>query len=217
MERALDAVAALDAEFDAPIVAGNVVTPEGVDDLAAAGADCAKVGIGPGSHCTTREVAGVGVPQLTAVDDCASAARERDVRIVADGGIRSSGDAVKALVAGADAVMMGGFFAGTKQAPGERVEVDGEQYKRSRGMASSTAGDARSDKHQRIVAPEGKEALTPYRGPLASAVETFLAGIRSGLSYCGAHTLSEARERGEFVRVTDGAREREGVHVVRRE
>lgn len=217
MERALDAVAALDAEFDAPIVAGNVATPEGVDDLAAAGADCVKVGIGPGSHCTTREVAGVGVPQLTAVDDCASAARERDVRIVADGGIRSSGDAVKALVAGADAVMMGGFFAGTEEAPGERVEVDGEHYKRSRGMASSAAGDARSDKHQRIVAPEGKEALTPYRGPLASAVEKFLAGIRSGLSYCGAHTLAEARERGEFVRVTDGAREREGVHGVRRE
>ena len=217
MERSLDATAALDDAFDAPLIAGNVATAAGVADLAAAGADCVKVGVGPGSHCTTREVSGAGVPQLTAVDDCAGAAREQGVRIIADGGIRGSGDAVRALVAGADAVMLGGFFAGTEEAPGDVVEVDDERYKRSRGMASDEANEARSDKRGDPDVAEGIEALTPYRGPLADAVAEFLAGVRSGLSYCGAHTLSEARENGEFIRVTEGAREREGAHGVRRE
>jgi IMP dehydrogenase len=216
LERCLDAVATLRAEFpDADLVAGNVATAAAVADLVGAGADCVKVGVGPGSHCTTRRVAGAGVPQLTAVDDCADAARERGATVVADGGVRTSGDAVKALLAGADAVMMGSLFAGTAEAPGRVVERDGKRYKRSRGMATTAANEARGDKAAADAAPtaeEGVEALTPYRGPLADVVEEFAAGIRSGLSYAGGHTVAEAREKVEFVRVAPSAREREGAH-----
>jgi len=215
LERTLDAVADLAAAFpDAPLVAGNVVTKAAVADLAAAGADCVKVGVGPGSHCTTREVTGAGMPQLTAVDDCADAAAAHGVTTIADGGIRSSGDAVKALLAGADAVMLGGFFAGTAEAPGETVTVDGERFKRSRGMASAAANDRRSDKDVDVTAEEGVAALTPYRGPLADAVEEFAAGIHSGLSYAGGHTVEEARKNATFVRASDGAKGRQGVHGV---
>ena len=215
MERALDAVARLDREFDVPLVAGNVATAAGATDLVAAGADCVKVGIGPGSHCTTRKVAGAGVPQLTAVEDCADAAHAHGGRVIADGGIRSSGDAVKALMAGADTVMLGGFFAGTAEAPGDVVDVGGERFKRSRGMASTEANDARSDKNLAPDAAEGVEGLTPYRGPLADVTEEFLAGVRSGLSYCGGHTIGAARRNAEFVTVGAGAREREGAHSIR--
>ncbi|MFC7154520.1 guanosine monophosphate reductase [Halomarina halobia] len=215
MEAALAAVERIDAEFpDAPLVAGNVVTPQGVRDLHAAGADCVKVGVGPGSHCTTREVAGAGVPQLTAVDDCAAAARDLGIHVIADGGIRTSGDAVKALMAGADTVMLGGFFAGTDEAPGDLVEVDGERYKRSRGMASTAANEARTDKALTPDADEGVDGLSPYRGPLEVALSEFLAGVRSGLSYCGGHTIPEARAKAEFIRVAPGAKEREGAHSV---
>ena len=212
MEACLDAVRTIREEFDPPLVAGNVATPAGVRDLAAAGADCVKVGIGPGSHCTTRRVAGAGVPQLTAVSDCAAAAADAGVTTVADGGIRSSGDAAKALVAGADAVMCGSMFAGTAEAPGAVVEADGDRYKRSRGMATTAAGEDRTDKAGDVDADEGVEALTPYKGSLAGLVEEFAAGVRSGLSYCGAHDLAAARERGAFVRVAASARDREGAH-----
>jgi len=214
MERAIDAVAALAEEFpDTDLIAGNVATPAGVEDLAAAGADCVKVGIGPGSHCTTRKVAGAGVPQLTAVDDCADAAAEAGVTICADGGIRTSGDAVKALMAGADTVMLGSLFAGTAEAPGATVEVDGDRYKRARGMATTAAAEERDDKEENVDADEGVESLTPYKGPVAGVVEEFCAGIRSGLSYCGGHTIPAARENAEFVRVAAGAKEREGFHA----
>jgi IMP dehydrogenase len=216
MEAALDAVETVAAEFDAPLVAGNVATAAGVADLAAAGADCVKVGIGPGSHCTTREVAGAGVPQFTAVRDCARAADEYGVRTIADGGIGGSGDAVTALLAGADTVMMGGFFAGTEEAPGELVEYDGSRYKRSHGMASTAANEARSDKAAADSAPgadEGVAGLVPYRGPLPDVVSEFLAGIRSGVSYAGGHTLAEARDGIEFIRVTEGAKARSGAHT----
>ena len=216
MEWCLDAVATVDHEFDAEIVAGNVVTPAGVEDLAAAGADGVKVGVGPGSHCTTRKVTGAGMPQLTAVDDCADAAADLDVCIVADGGIRTSGDAVKALLAGADTVMLGSFFAGTDEAPGAVVEFDGGRYKRSRGMSTTAANEARTDKRDNGPgADEGVEGLTPYTGPLDPKTTEFLWGIRSGLSYCGGHTLDEARARAEFVRVSPSAAEREGAHGVR--
>ncbi|ADB61912.1 GMP reductase [Haloterrigena turkmenica DSM 5511] len=214
MERTIDAVARLREEFpETDLVAGNVATPAGVEDLAAAGADCVKVGIGPGSHCTTRKVAGAGVPQLTAVDDCAEAAEALDVTICADGGIRTSGDAVKALMAGADTVMMGSLFAGTEEAPGAVVEVDGTRYKRSRGMATTTAAEKRDDKEEDVRADEGVEALTPYKGPVADVVAEFCAGIQSGLSYCGGHTIPEAREKAEFIRVAASAKEREGYHA----
>ena len=213
LERTIDAVAQLRSAFpDAELVAGNVATPEGVADLVAAGADCVKVGVGPGSHCTTRTVAGAGVPQLTAVDDCARAAREYGVTTCADGGIRSSGDAVKALMAGADTVMLGRLFAGTAESPGAVVERDGERYKRSRGMATTAAAEARGDKDEGVSADEGVEALTPYTGPVAAVAEEFCAGIRSGLSYCGGHTIPEARAKAEFVRVAPSAKELEGYH-----
>lgn len=215
MERCLDTVAELDSEFDVDLVAGNVVTPTGVEDLAAAGADAVKVGVGPGSHCTTRKVTGAGMPQLTAVDDCAEAAADLDVCIVADGGIRTSGDAVKALVAGADTVMLGSFFAGTDEAPGEVVTIDGERFKRTRGMSTTAANEARSDKTDNGPgADEGVEGLTPYTGALEPKTTEFLWGIRSGVSYCGGHTLAEARANAEFVRVSPSAAEREGAHGI---
>ncbi|SER13873.1 guanosine monophosphate reductase [Natrinema salaciae] len=214
LERTLEAVERLRSAFpDVGLVAGNVATPAGVEDLAAAGADCVKVGIGPGSHCTTRKVAGAGVPQLTAVDDCATAAEDLGVTVCADGGIRTSGDAVKALMAGADTVMLGSLFAGTEEAPGAVVEVDGARYKRSRGMATTTAAEKRDDKDEDVRADEGVEALTPYKGPVADVVDEFRAGIQSGLSYCGGHTIPTAREKAEFIRVAPSAKEREGYHA----
>ena len=214
LERALDAVETLVDEYDpANLVVGNVATPEGVQDLYAAGADTVKVGIGPGSHCTTRRVAGAGVPQLTAVDQCADAGHDLGVPIIADGGIQSSGDAVKALMAGADTVMLGRLFAGTAQTPGDVVEVDGERYKRSRGMATTAANEDRTDKDGAGAdADEGVEGLTPYSGDLVDVVDRFAAGIRSGLSYCGGHTIQEARGSAEFMEVAASAREREGAH-----
>ena len=216
LERTIEAVDAVAAAFpDTDLVAGNVATPAGVRDLAAAGADCVKVGVGPGSHCTTRKVAGAGVPQLTAVDDCARAAADLDVRICADGGIRTSGDAVKALMAGADTVMLGSLFAGTAEAPGDVVDRDGTRYKRSRGMATTAAAEERDDKDGDVTADEGVEALTPFRGPVADVAAEFRAGIRSGLSYCGGHTIPEARANAEFIRVAASAKEREGFHADR--
>lgn len=214
MERALDAVAEIRTEYDPELIAGNVVTPQAVEDLYDAGADCVKVGVGPGSHCTTREVAGAGYPQLSAVDECADRADELGITIMADGGIQTSGDAAKALMAGASTVMMGGFFAGTTEAPGRIVTHSGKQFKRSRGMASTAANDDREDKAIDIDTGEGVEALTPYKGPLKPHTEEFLAGIRSGLSYCGGHTISQARENAVFVKVSDGAKERESAHGV---
>lgn len=213
LEACLDAVEAVRDEFgDVELVVGNVATKDGVRDLYHAGADAVKVGIGPGSHCTTRKVAGAGVPQLTAVDDCADAAADLGVPVIADGGIRTSGDAVKALMAGADTVMMGSLFAGTEESPGAIVECDGVRYKRARGMASTAAGEAREDKANNVDADEGVESLTPYKGPLADVANEFTAGIRSGLSYCGGHTIDEARANAEFIRVAASAKEREGAH-----
>ncbi|MFB6085453.1 MAG: guanosine monophosphate reductase [Halodesulfurarchaeum sp.] len=214
LEKVLDAVRELATEFpDVPLVAGNVGTASGVKDLSAAGADAAKVGIGPGSHCTTRVVAGAGVPQLTAVSDAAEAASDLDMTIIADGGIRNSGDAVKALMAGADTVMMGRFFAGTEESPGEVVTVDGDRYKRSRGMATTAANDDRTDKDgAEPTADEGVEALTPLSGPLESVSREFLAGVRSGLSYVGGGSIPAARKKAEFIQIAPGARRREGAH-----
>lgn len=213
LEACLDAVETVHGEFeDVDLIVGNVATAGGVRDLYAVGADCVKVGIGPGSHCTTRKVAGAGVPQLTAVDDCATVARDLGISVVADGGIRTSGDAVKALMAGADTVMMGSLFAGTEESPGAVIERDGTRYKRSRGMASTAAGRARTDKETDVAADEGVESLTPYKGPVADVVAEFCAGIRSGLSYCGGRTIREARTNAEFIRVAPSAQTREGAH-----
>ena len=213
MERTIEATETLSGRFpETPLCAGNVATEAGVADIAAAGADCVKIGIGPGSHCTTREVTGFGVPQFTAVERCAAAAREHGVTTIADGGIRTSGDAVKALLAGADAVMMGGFFAGTAESPGEIVEIDGDQYKRSRGMSTAAAAEDREDKAGDVEAEEGVEAVTEYAGPVKPRLQEFTAGIRSGLSYAGAHDLETARQNAEFMQVNETTERRNGPH-----
>lgn len=213
MERAIEATERLADRFETtPLCAGNVATEAGVADLAAAGADCVKIGVGPGSHCTTREVTGFGVPQFSAVERCTAAADECGVRTIADGGIRTSGDAVKALLAGADAVMMGGFFAGCAESPGEVVEIDGERHKRSRGMSTAAAAAERGDKEGDVEAAEGVEAVTEYTGPVGPRLAEFAAGIRSGLSYAGAHDLETARENAEFMEVTPTTTGRNGAH-----
>lgn len=206
--------------FDEPIVVGNVVTADAAIRLAKAGADCIKVGIGPGSFCTTRTVTGVGYPQITAISNVSVALRrkydnEERPTIIADGGIKQSGDAVKSLVAGADSVMMGGFFTGTEEAPGEVIENDGEKYKIGRGMASKSANLDRSDKSQEEIeriASEGEEMLVEYEGPLENKLVPFLYGIRNGISYVGAGNIDQLHEKAEFVGVTSATKSRNNAH-----
>jgi IMP dehydrogenase len=215
----IDTVRQVASRFSSTIVmAGNVATAEAVRDLAEAGAAIVKVGIGPGSICTTRVVAGVGVPQLTAVHDCAVAAQEMGVTVVADGGIRYSGDVAKAIAAGAHAVMLGGLLAGTEESPGELVPLRGQFFKEYRGMGSLGAMDARSHSKDRYfqaevttpdkVVPEGIEGRVPYRGPLAQVLYQVVGGLRSSMGYCGAADLGSMRRDARFVRITaSGVRE----------
>jgi IMP dehydrogenase len=213
-DSALEAVAELAGSFpDVEVVAGNVATAEGFSDLVRAGADAVKVGIGPGYACTTRLVAGVGVPQLTAVLDCARAARSTGAPLVADGGIRRPGDMAKAIAAGASTVMVGSLFAGRTESPGDVVRRRGELLKVYRGMASRSAAEARfavdgqGDSLDQYVA-EGEELEFPLRGPVADVVEDLVGGLRSGMSYVDAETVPELWERAAFVRQTE-AGERE--------
>ena len=198
------------------VVAGNVATPEGTEDLILAGADAVKVGIGPGSICTTRVVAGVGVPQLTAVLRCAEAAQRYDVPIIADGGIKQTGDIPKALAAGASTVMIGGLFAGVEEAPGETVLYEGRRYKNYRGMGSLGAMEAGSkdryfqdaeDDLKKLV-PEGIEGRVPYKGTLGEITYQMVGGLRAAMGYCGCPTVEALQTRGQFVRITSaGLRE----------
>jgi len=192
------------------IMAGNVVTPEGVADLARAGAHSIKVGVGSGSICTTRLVAGSGYPQLSALMECAPAAAEHGVSIISDGGIRTSGDLTKAIAAGAHCAMLGSLLAGTNEAPGASVVRDGRRYKVVRGMASLTANVGRkevdqgqvSDDEWEKVVPEGVEAVVPHRGPVKDILHLLVGGLRSGMTYSGARTLAELQELAEFARIT---------------
>ncbi|WP_088066380.1 IMP dehydrogenase [Gottfriedia luciferensis] len=189
------------------IIAGNVATGEATKELIEAGADIVKVGIGPGSICTTRVVAGVGVPQLTAVYDCASVAREYGVPIIADGGIKYSGDIVKALAAGGHVVMLGSMFAGVQESPGETEIYQGRQFKVYRGMGSVGAMERGSkDRYfqegNKKLVPEGIEGRVPYKGPLADTVHQLIGGIRAGMGYCGTATLTELRDNAQFIRMT---------------
>ena len=203
------------------LIAGNVATAEGARDLAAAGADAVKVGVGPGAACSTRIVAGVGVPQLTAVLECAAAAAELELPVVADGGVRNSGDLTKALAAGAETVMLGSLLAGTEESPGQTVVRDGGRYKVYRGMASAGAAEARRrrdrsedllDELAAAVVPEGVEAVVPYRGPVAEVVYQLVGGLRSGMSYLNARSLPELRRNARFVRMTDAGRAESRPH-----
>lgn len=206
-----------------PVIAGNVATGEGVRALAGAGASVVKVGVGPGSICTTRVVAGVGVPQLTAVMECAAAAREAGVTIISDGGIRFSGDLVKALAAGAGAVMIGSLFAGTEEAPGEVVLYQGRSYKVYRGMGSLGAmSEGSADRYaqddvepvQAKFVPEGVEGRVPYKGPLADSVYQLVGGLRSGMGYLGAQTIPDLQKRAKFVRISPAGLRESHVHDI---
>jgi IMP dehydrogenase len=210
-----------DAFPDVQLIAGNVATPEGTRDLAAAGADAIKVGVGPGAACSTRVVAGVGVPQLTALFDCVAAGAELDVPIIADGGIRTSGDLTKALAAGAETAMLGSLLAGTEESPGRTVLRNGGRYKVYRGMASLGATETRKqressedvlDELAAAVVPEGVEAVVQYRGSLADVLYQQVGGLRSGMSYLDARTLAELRANARFVRMTDAGRSESEPH-----
>jgi IMP dehydrogenase len=221
--RVVEAVADAKKEFpDVELIAGNVGTAEGVRDLVKAGVDAVKVGVGPGSICTPRVIAGVGVPQLTAVKECAQAAREANIPLVADGGIKYSGDITKALAAGADVVMIGSLFAGTEESPGETVIFQGRSYKIYRGMGSEEAMKAGSrdrycqediDLECKLV-PEGIVGRVPSRGRLADVVYQLIGGLRSGMGYVGARTIPELQKKARFVRLTPAGLRESHVHDV---
>jgi IMP dehydrogenase len=218
----IDAVRAVKARYpDMPVIAGNVATADATQMLIEAGASGVKVGIGPGSICTTRIVAGVGVPQITAVSDCARVAERHDVPIIADGGVKHSGDVTKAIAAGASAVMIGSLFAGTDEAPGDLVLYQGRSYKVYRGMGS--LGAMRKGSKDRYgqggtadekLVPEGIEGRVPHRGSLASILHQLVGGLRSGMGYTGASTIRELREKAKFIRSTSQGLRESHVHDV---
>ena len=190
-----------------PIIAGNVATAAGAEALIAAGADCVKVGIGPGSICTTRIVAGIGVPQITAIYDAACAASKYGIPVIADGGIKYSGDIVKALAAGADVVMVGSLVAGCKESPGEYELYQGRQFKVYRGMGSLAAmGKGSSDRYfqsdARKLVPEGVEGRVPFKGPLADTIYQMKGGLRAGMGYTGCANIEELHQKAQFIRIT---------------
>ncbi|MFZ5966910.1 MAG: IMP dehydrogenase [Bacillota bacterium] len=204
----IDAVRRVKAIYpDLQVIAGNVATGEATEDLIQAGADAVKVGIGPGSICTTRVVAGIGVPQVTAVYDCAAVAKKYDIPIIADGGIKYSGDIPKAIAAGADVCMIGSLFAGTEESPGEMVIYKGRSFKVYRGMGSMAAmacgsKDRYFQEDAKKFVPEGVEGKVPYRGPLRDIVYQLVGGLKSGMGYCGTATIKDLKENGKFIKIT---------------
>jgi IMP dehydrogenase len=224
----IETVRRIKREFEIQVVAGNVATGEGTRALIDAGADAVKIGIGPGSICTTRVVSGVGVPQITAIHQAAKAAAGR-VPIIADGGIRYSGDITKALAAGAHCVMIGGLFAGLAESPGETIIYRGRSFKTYRGMGSlgAMAKGSHERYRQEVVAPkengaalaqklvpEGVEGRVPYKGPLADFVFQLVGGIRAGMGYCGARTIEELRTRARFIQVTGASVQESHPHDI---
>ena len=219
-QRVIDAVRAVKQRLpEVQLVAGNVATAEGTRELIGLGLDGIKVGIGPGSICTTRVVTGAGVPQFTAILETSRAARGTGVPVIADGGIKFSGDISKALAAGASCVMIGSLLAGTEESPGETILYQGRTFKAYRGMGSMGAMEAGSaDRYGQTAGgkyvPEGVEGRVPYKGPLAALVEQLIGGLRSGMGYCGAKTLEELVETAKFVRVTSAGLRESHVHDV---
>jgi len=203
------------------VVAGNVATPEATLDLIKAGADAIKIGVGPGSICTTRIVSGAGVPQLTAVADCAIIAKEHQVPLIADGGIKYSGDLTKALAAGASSVMIGSLFAGTEESPGETVLYQGRTYKEYRGMGSLGAMERggkdryfQEGRESSKLVPEGIEARVPYKGNLAVMVYQLVGGLKAGMGYCGCRTIPELQQEARFIQLTSAGLREAHVHDV---
>jgi len=221
-EGVIAAVKKLKGRFDGiDVIAGNIATTEAAHDLISAGVDAIKVGMGPGSICTTRVVSGAGVPQITAILECAKAARGSGVPVIADGGIKYSGDITKAIASGADCVMIGSLFAGTDESPGEIILFQGRSFKAYRGMGSISAmkegsrdryGQA-SEQITKLV-PEGIEGRVPHKGPLASLVHQLVGGLRAGMGYCGCRTIAELHEKTRFIRVTSAGLRESHVHDV---
>jgi IMP dehydrogenase len=217
--RVMEVISKLRSLSNIPVVAGNVVTEQGAKDLVAAGASALKVGVGPGSICTTRVIAGVGMPQFTAIQNVAGYCRERGVKVIADGGIRYSGDVVKALAAGADLVMLGSLLAGTRESPGQSVYFQGRRFKTYRGMGSLGAmrkgsGDRYGQNSSGKLVAEGVEGRVPYKGPLSDVIFQLMGGLRSGMGYVGASSLEQLRERATFTRITAGGLRESHVHDV---
>jgi IMP dehydrogenase len=219
----VSAIRQLRAGFgDVGLIAGNVATGEGAGALIRAGADAIKVGMGPGSICTTRVVTGAGVPQITAVMDCAAVARASGVPVIADGGIKFSGDVTKAIAAGADAVMIGSLFAGTDESPGETVLYQNRSYKVYRGMGSLEAMKAGSrDRYgqegvffEGKLVPEGIEGMVPYKGSIEVMIPQLTGGLRAGMGYCGCRDIGELQTKTRFIRVTSFGLKESHVHDV---
>lgn len=217
----LDTVKAIKKKMNVDVIAGNVATAEAVEALIEAGADAVKVGIGPGSICTTRIVAGVGVPQISAIDECAQVAKKHGVPIIADGGIKYSGDLAKALAVGASCIMAGSLLAGTEESPGDLINYQGRQYKAYRGMGSIGAMNKGStDRYfqegtaaDKLV-PEGIEGRVPYRGSIAGIIHQMMGGLRSSMGYCGSKDIVTFQEKAEFVEITSAGLKESHVHDV---
>ena len=204
---------------EAQLIAGNIATAEAAVDMIKAGADAIKVGIGPGSICTTRVVAGIGVPQVTAIFDVARAAKEYDIPVIADGGIKYSGDITKAIAAGADVIMVGSLLAGCEESPGETEIYQGRRFKLYRGMGSLAAMEKGSkdryfQENNKKLVPEGIEGRVPYKGPVSDTIYQLLGGLRSGMGYCGCETVALLKENGQFVRITGAGLKESHPHDV---
>jgi IMP dehydrogenase len=219
-QRVMDAVKRLKQTIpNVEVVAGNVASYEGARDLIRLGADGIKVGIGPGSICTTRIVSGAGVPQITAIADCSKATREAGVPLISDGGVKYSGDITKAIATGADCVMMGSLFAGADESPGETILYQGRSFKTYRGMGSMGAmtqgsSDRYAQEGSGKLVPEGIEGRVPYKGPIADLVYQLVGGLRAGMGYCGCRTIAELQEKASFLRVTVAGLREGHVHDV---
>ncbi len=221
-KRVISTVRELKKKFpEIELIAGNVATAEATRDLIEAGVSAVKVGVGPGSICTTRIVAGAGVPQITAIKECAEAADEAGIPVIADGGIKFSGDVTKAIAAGASSVMIGGLFAGVEESPGELVLFQGRTYKVYRGMGSIGAMEAGSkDRYaqERVeskkLVPEGVEGRVPYKGMLSASVHQLVGGLRSGMGYCGCRNIDDLRKKARFIRITPAGLKESHVHDV---
>jgi IMP dehydrogenase len=219
----IDAVKGIKQKYpDLDVVAGNIATAEATRDLIRAGADAVKVGIGPGSICTTRVVSGAGVPQITAVLDCFGVAEKAKIPVIADGGIKFSGDITKALAAGASCVMIGGLFAGTDESPGETILFQGRTYKMYRGMGSIGAMERGSkdryfqahELEKSKLVPEGVEGRVPSKGPLAASVHQLMGGVKAGMGYCGCENLKELRSKAQFIKISSAGLRESHVHDV---
>jgi IMP dehydrogenase len=219
-QRVMDAVKAIKKQYpEVEVLAGNVASYEGARDLIKLGADGIKVGIGPGSICTTRVVSGAGVPQITAIAECAKATREAHIPLISDGGVKYSGDVTKAIAAGADSVMIGSLLAGTDESPGETILYQGRTFKSYRGMGSMGAmPQGSSDRYSQTtngkLVPEGIEGRVPYKGPLSEMSYQLVGGLRAGMGYCGCRTIKELQERSRFLRVTFAGLREGHVHDV---